>query len=97
MSTTTERDFGLTTIAQIAVTVKDVESATSFYRDVLGMRFLFDHHRVIAEGGAAVGVAALLAGKVDPLEGPVVAVISGANAEPDHVAQLLAGAPAPTL
>lgn len=41
MSATTEREFGLTTIGQIAVTVKDVERATGFYRDVLGMRFLF--------------------------------------------------------
>ena len=41
MSTSTEREFGLGSIAQIAVTVKDVEGATVFYRDVLGMRFLF--------------------------------------------------------
>jgi methylmalonyl-CoA/ethylmalonyl-CoA epimerase len=32
-------DFGR--IGQIAVDVKDVERATSFYRDVLGMRHLF--------------------------------------------------------
>lgn len=61
------------------------------------MGFLFTHHRLIAEGGAAVGVAALLAGKVDPLDGPVVAVISGANAEPAHIAALIAQEPAPTL
>jgi methylmalonyl-CoA/ethylmalonyl-CoA epimerase len=41
MSATTEREFGLTSIGQIAVTVKDVAEATRFYRDVLGMRFLF--------------------------------------------------------
>ncbi len=33
--------FGLGRIGQISVTVKDVERATAFYRDVLGMRFLF--------------------------------------------------------
>jgi len=31
----------LSRIGQIAVVVKDVERATAFYRDVLGMRFLF--------------------------------------------------------
>lgn len=33
--------FGLAGIGQVSVTVKDVERATAFYRDVLGMRFLF--------------------------------------------------------
>jgi methylmalonyl-CoA/ethylmalonyl-CoA epimerase len=32
---------GLTEIGQIAVTVEDVERATAFYRDVLGVPFLF--------------------------------------------------------
>ncbi|HEY7235249.1 MAG TPA: VOC family protein [Gemmatimonadaceae bacterium] len=31
----------LSRIGQIAIVVKDVERATAFYRDVLGMRFLF--------------------------------------------------------
>jgi predicted enzyme related to lactoylglutathione lyase len=33
--------FGLSAIAQIAVTAHDIERATAFYRDVLGMKFLF--------------------------------------------------------
>ena len=33
--------LGLNTIGQIAVPVKDLERATAFYRDVLGMEFLF--------------------------------------------------------
>ena len=33
---------GLSSLGQIAVTVGDVERATSFYRDVLGLPFLFD-------------------------------------------------------
>ncbi len=33
---------GLTEVGQIAVTVEDVERATEFYRDVLGVPFLFD-------------------------------------------------------
>lgn len=33
---------GLSALGQIAVTVTDVERATRFYRDVLGLPFLFD-------------------------------------------------------
>lgn len=35
-------EFGLSQIGQVAVNVKDVKRATSFYRDTLGVRFLFD-------------------------------------------------------
>ena len=34
-------NFGLTVIGQIAVPVSDVERAIAFYRDILGMHFLF--------------------------------------------------------
>ena len=37
----TDPAFGLATIGQILVPVRDAEVATAFYRDVLGMRFLF--------------------------------------------------------
>lgn len=33
--------LSLTTIGQVALTVEDVERATAFYRDALGMRYLF--------------------------------------------------------
>ncbi len=36
-----EQPFGLQEIGQIAVPVADLTRAISFYRDVLGMRFLF--------------------------------------------------------
>ena len=36
-----DSDFGLNEIGQIAVPVSDIERAIHFYRDVLGMRFLF--------------------------------------------------------
>lgn len=36
-----ETQPGLSRIGQIAMPVKDVERAIAFYRDVLGMRFLF--------------------------------------------------------
>ena len=35
-------EFGLSRIGQIAITVKDVKRATVFYRDTLGMKFLFE-------------------------------------------------------
>src|SRR5690242_17190596 len=40
-SSTMSPTFSLSQIGQIAIVVKDVERATTFYRDVLGMRFLF--------------------------------------------------------
>ena len=43
MTTTTEAPptFGLTRLGQVAVTARDLDRATAFYRDTLGMRFLF--------------------------------------------------------
>jgi methylmalonyl-CoA/ethylmalonyl-CoA epimerase len=41
MDSTAPAKFGLAQIGQIAVPVRDVERAIVFYRDVLGMRFLF--------------------------------------------------------
>ncbi len=38
---TTPAEFRLSRIGQIAVRVRDLERAIAFYRDVLGMRFLF--------------------------------------------------------
>ncbi|HYV04280.1 MAG TPA: VOC family protein [Blastocatellia bacterium] len=37
-----ETSFSLSSIGQIAINVHDVEKATAFYRDTLGMKFLFD-------------------------------------------------------
>ena len=33
--------FGLTQIGQIAINARDIDRAVAFYRDTLGMRFLF--------------------------------------------------------
>lgn len=35
-------DFGLSQIGQIAITVTDVPRAIAFYRDTLGLKFLFE-------------------------------------------------------
>jgi catechol 2,3-dioxygenase-like lactoylglutathione lyase family enzyme len=42
MEATAGRTFGLGAIGQIAQVVDDVEAATAFYRDRLGLRFLFE-------------------------------------------------------
>lgn len=41
MGSATTANFGLTQIGQIAVPVGDIDRAVAFYRDTLGMRFLF--------------------------------------------------------
>ncbi|HSB12327.1 MAG TPA: VOC family protein [Blastocatellia bacterium] len=40
--TETTAQFGLSSIGQIAVNVHDIKRATEFYRDTLGMKFLFE-------------------------------------------------------
>lgn len=57
-----------------------------------GMRALFREERLIAEGGGAVGIAALLAGKLS-LDGPVAMIISGQNADPDQILAIARGDP----
>lgn len=41
MTTTPAAPFGLAQIGQIGVNVRDLDRAVAFYRDALGMRFLF--------------------------------------------------------
>ncbi|MGF6178476.1 hydroxyectoine utilization dehydratase EutB [Ensifer sp. 4252] len=46
-----------------------------------GMRHAYAQEREIVEGAGAVGIAALLAGKVDPLGRPVALILSGRNVD----------------
>jgi threonine dehydratase len=56
-----------------------------------GMRFLYERAKLACEGGAAVGAAALLAGKIDVGGRRGVAlVISGGNISPELAASVLA-------
>lgn len=41
MTTTTAAGAGITRLGQIAITVHDIDRATAFYRDQLGLKFLF--------------------------------------------------------
>ena len=56
-----------------------------------GIRHAYFHEREIVEGGAAVGIAALLAGRIE-ICGPTVAVLSGHNIAMDLHARIVAGA-----
>jgi threonine dehydratase len=52
------------------------------------MLFLLDTHRLVAEGGGAVGVAAAQAGRLTGLDGPLAIVVSGGNADPAAILAL---------
>jgi len=56
----------------LAVSDAEVEDA---------IRFAWNKHQLVVEPGAAVGLAALIAGKLEPSEGTVV-VLSGGNVDP---------------
>ena len=53
------------------------------------MRHLYWNDRVIAEGGGAVSVAAVLADKVSGLSGNVVCVVSGGNVDMDAFTRIV--------
>ena len=71
------------TIADV-VTVSEDEIATA-------MRFLAREHGLIAEGSAAVGVAALLTERAARTEGATVVIITGRNIATSTLAGVLAG------
>jgi threonine dehydratase len=54
-----------------------------------GMFYLFDAHRIIAEGAAALGVGALLSGRIDVSGKRVVAVVTGASIDPAAYLQII--------
>ena len=53
------------------------------------IRFAWDKHRLVVEPGAAVGLAALLAGKVPAVQDTVV-IVSGGNVDPELNARITA-------
>ncbi|MGD9367176.1 MAG: pyridoxal-phosphate dependent enzyme [Desulfobacteraceae bacterium] len=54
-----------------------------------GMFFLFENHRLIAEGAAAVGVGALMHQKIDVKGKKVVALLSGNNINTDEYIRVM--------
>jgi threonine dehydratase len=57
-----------------------------------GMQALFGDQKLVTEGAAAVGPAALIAGKLT-LDGPTAMIISGHNVDPDQFLAIAAGRP----
>ena len=57
-----------------------------------GMAHLYRHEGLVAEGGAAVGAAALLAGRITGLEGNVACLVSGNNVDMDLFTRIVSGA-----
>ncbi len=45
------------------------------------MRFAFEHHHMVLEGAGAVGIAALMHSKVNPVDENVVVLLSGGNVD----------------
>ena len=58
-----------------------------------GIRHAYREERLVVEGAAAVGIAALLDDLIEP-RGPVVAVVSGRNIDIDQHLRVLHGADA---
>jgi threonine dehydratase len=54
------------------------------------MVFMLSVHRVVAEGGGTVGVAAALAGSLPRPAGPLAIVVSGGNTDPAAIIALAA-------
>jgi threonine dehydratase len=46
-----------------------------------GMRHAYAEEREVIEGAAAVGIAALLSGRLGSLDGPVAVILSGRNVD----------------
>ena len=67
------------------VTVPDADD------DARRLRWLFRHARLVVEPSGAVTIAAVMLGLggIDPSRGPVVAIVSGGNVEPEKYASYI--------
>jgi threonine dehydratase len=66
------------------ITASDAEVAAA-------VRYAFHELKLVVEPGGAIGLAALLAGKLEVKGKVVVGVLSGGNVDPDLFAKLIAG------
>ncbi len=55
------------------------------------MQVLYYEDRIVAEGASAVGVAALMSGKLGRLEGPVATIVTGRNVDMDVFTDIVCG------
>ena len=67
------------------MTVNDAEVARA-------VRYAFNELKLVVEPGGAIGLAALLAGKLDVKNRIVVVVLSGGNVDADLFARLIGAA-----
>lgn len=58
-----------------------------------GIRALFAHERLVAEGAGAVAVGALLDGTLDALPDPLVLLVTGANIDPQTFTRVVSAQP----
>ena len=84
VATPGERTFAI--VQKLVADVVLVEEAEI----AIAVRTLAVEQKLIAEPGGAVGVAALLAGRVQPTGRDVVCILSGGNIQPGKLAELLA-------
>lgn len=59
-------------------------------RIVDGVRALFAHERLVAEGAGAIAVGALIDGRLDALPDPLVLLVTGANIDAARFAEVVA-------
>ena len=78
--------------ATLAVVRERVDEIVLVSEDEIadGLRFLYTRAKLACEPAGAAAVGALLAGKVPVADGPLVAVVSGGNADPKVAAGILA-------
>jgi len=55
------------------------------------MRFAFEHYKIVVEPGAAVGIAAVLSGRIDIRHKTVATIVTGGNVDPVRFCTLLNG------
>jgi threonine dehydratase len=81
--------IGLDNRYTFAMTKRYIEAGVLVSEEEIaaGMVWAFQKHRQVVEGSGAVGLAALLAGKIKG-PGPIVLVVSGGNADPATLAAL---------
>jgi predicted enzyme related to lactoylglutathione lyase len=99
-------DFRLSDVGQIAITVSDVGAVLPFYRDVLGLKFLFSPSPALAflaaggirimlstpQGAGAVGSNSILYFKVEDIDAAHGAIVKRGAAN-EHGPQLTAKMP----
>lgn len=53
------------------------------------MRFAFENYKIVVEPGAAVGIAAVLAGRIDISGRTIATVVTGGNVDPERFCELV--------